>query len=328
MPRKALLIGIDDYPKKWALPSCVHDCDELEKVLTNNLDDSKSPNFAVTKLPNCKSSVVAENAIRDVFANVGQDVSLLYFSGHGYVDANNNGQILFPKNIQPGNTYIGLLMRDIMKIVSKSTVNNKIVILDCCHSGIIANNDDNVATLPNGCTILTACHPMEQAQATLSHSLFTHLLIQALNGEAADYMGHITIGGIYSYIDRSMGWQGQRPIFKTNITSFVSLRDVTPKVGVNILKRGLHLFKNVDEMFQLDPSFEDTNDPKIEHKYVEPYANEENVANFKILQKLQSIGFVEPVDEEFMYFAAMNSKKCRLTEIGKYYWKLDNNNML
>jgi hypothetical protein len=41
-----------------------------------------------------------------------------------------------------------------------------------------------------------------------------------------------------------------------------------------------------------------------------------------VLQKLQSIGFVKPVDEEFMYFAAMKSKTCILTELGKYYWRL------
>ena len=45
---------------------------------------------------------------------------------------------------------------------------------------------------------------------------------------------------------------------------------------------------------------------------------------FKLLQKLQSIGFVKPIDEEFMYFAAMHSTGCKLTELGKYYWRLVN----
>ena len=60
----------------------------------------------------------------------------------------------------------------------------------------------------------------------------------------------------------------------------------------------------------------------IEHKIIKPYACPHNVAKFKLLQKLHSIGFVEPVNEEHMYFAAMKSKQCRLTEVGKYYWRL------
>lgn len=55
-----------------------------------------------------------------------------------------------------------------------------------------------------------------------------------------------------------------------------------------------------------------------------PYANVNNVRKFKLLQKLQSIGFVKPINEEFMYFAAMHSTGCQLTELGKYYWRLVN----
>ena len=51
-------------------------------------------------------------------------------------------------------------------------------------------------------------------------------------------------------------------------------------------------------------------------------SDEENVKIFKVLQKLQSVGLVEPVDEEFMYFAAMNSKSCKLTAVGRQYWRL------
>ena len=42
----------------------------------------------------------------------------------------------------------------------------------------------------------------------------------------------------------------------------------------------------------------------------------------KTLQALARIGFVEPVGEEHMYYAAMNSKPCKLTLLGTYYWLL------
>ena len=329
MARKALLIGVDNYPGKWALPSCVNDCDKLANILANNINPdgkSESPNFDVIKLTDCRSAEEAEQAIRDVFEFVGQDVSLFYFSGHGYVDANNNGQILFPKNMKSGNTVKGLLMKDIMDIVTLSKVNNKIVILDCCHSGKISNDNihSNMATLPDGCTILSACHPKQTAKASIFNSEFTYLLIQALSGEAADYLGNITVGGVYSYIDKSMGWYGQRPIFKTNITSFIPLRIVKPAIELATMQEGLLLFGGADESIKLDPSYEYTTYEDQE----EALKSNPKVKAFKTLQKLESIGFVVPVDEEHMYWAAMKKKSCRLTKIGQYYWKLENDRRL
>lgn len=62
----------------------------------------------------------------------------------------------------------------------------------------------------------------------------------------------------------------------------------------------------------LNPTFE----------FTESKAIKENVAAFKDLQKYESVGLVVPVGEEHMYFAAMNSKACKLTAMGYQYWKL------
>ena len=74
--------------------------------------------------------------------------------------------------------------------------------------------------------------------------------------------------------------------------------------------------------------------PEAEHKlnpsyeYTEKTATEDNVKIFKDLQKFQSVGLVVPVDEEFMYYAALNSKSCRLTALGYQYWRLVNEKKL
>ena len=72
----------------------------------------------------------------------------------------------------------------------------------------------------------------------------------------------------------------------------------------------------------LDPSFEFTNSAANRTNLVEPYAKQENVDIMKKLQELESIGFVEPIGEKHMYFAAMHSKACKLTDLGMYYWLL------
>lgn len=148
------------------------------------------------------------------------------------------------------------------------------------------------------------------------------MLLNAISGGAADLRGHITPGSVYAYIDQALGSWDQRPVFKTNITRFTSLRTVQPAISIETLRKIINYFPTPREEYRLDPSYEDTNAEVVEHKVIEPYADPNNVKVFKDLQKLESIGLVIPVGEEHMYFAAMNSKSCKLTALGYHYWRL------
>ena len=75
-------------------------------------------------------------------------------------------------------------------------------------------------------------------------------------------------------------------------------------------------FKSPEDEFPLDPTYE----------FTEPSAIQEHVAIMKDLQKFHSVGLVVPVGEDYMYFAAKNSKSCRLTAIGYQYWRLVHEN--
>ena len=139
---------------------------------------------------------------------------------------------------------------------------------------------------------------------------------------AADIGGNITPASLYSFVDQSLcAWQ-QRPVFKTNISRFLPLRTIQAKVPKNILRKLSTYFKNPTDEFKLDPSYEYTNAPEIEHKVIEPYADTEHVSVFKELQLFESVGLIEPVGTEHMYFAAMEDKSCKLTALGLHYWKL------
>ena len=322
--KKALLIGINSYPAGNELKGCIEDINHVKVAIERNGDGS--PNFDVMMLPNVQTSDEVMENIQRLFSGDGE-ASLLYFSGHGYVN-DTGAEIVMPQNtVTRGQYYMGIQMRTIMDVVNKSKVRNKIVILDCCHSGNMGKYklEDSSSHLQSGVSILTACRDDEYAEEMDGHGVFTELLCTALKGGAADYCGNITIGGVYSYIDRSLGAWQQRPVFKTNVTEFAPLKRVEPQVPLSTIRELINLFSNPNEVLPLDPSFEDTNDPTIMHEYKEPYANKDNVVKFKILQKLQSIGFVKPVDATFMYFAAMESKGCKLTELGRYYWRLVRN---
>ncbi len=154
------------------------------------------------------------------------------------------------------------------------------------------------------------------------HGVFTELLIQGLSGGASDISGNITPASLYSFIDQSLGAWQQRPVFKTNVSQLLPIRSLNAKVPKATLRKISKYFKTPSDEFYLDPSYEFTNDPKIEHKVIEPFANEEHVETFKDLQLFESVGLVEPVDADHMYFAAMENKSCKLTALGLHYWRL------
>lgn len=311
MAKKALLIGIDKYPEGYELSSCVNDVKCMSQSLRFNGDDQKSKNFDILIKKDIQDSQRALAYIEKLFAG-DDEMALFYFSGHGSCSSI-GAEIVFPNDLKSRTCYNGIQMDTLLKIVNGSNIKNKIIILDCCYSGAMANTlSPSSAVIRNGVSILTACRDSEMAVEGDDNGLFTQVLLQALDGGAADFSGNITVGGIYAYIDRSFGAWEQRPIFKTNVTEFAPIKTVKPRVSNEEMRELTSLFNNVDDLFKLDPSYE----------FTDPQAIQAHVELFQKLQKLQSIGFVEPVGEQFMYFAAMNSKACKLTTLGRYYWHL------
>jgi len=248
------------------------------------------------------------------------DTVLLYFSGHGFLNEL-GGYLVTPDHKSYDE---GISMDEVLILANQSKSKDKIIILDCCHSGSFGSPTigRGASQLDEGVSILTASRNDEPSMEINGHGVFTNLLLAALQGGAADLRGHISPGGVYAYIDQALGAWEQRPVFKTNVTRFTSLRTINPQVPLDTLRKIVDYFPSAQDEFKLDPSYEDTNAKTVEHNVIEPYAKDENVAAFKALQKLQSVGLVVPVDSEYMYFAAMESKACKLTSLGFHYWRL------
>ena len=153
--------------------------------------------------------------------------------------------------------------------------------------------------------------------------VFTNLLIDALEGAAANLVGHITPGSVYAHIDQSLGpWGGQRPVFKTNVQSFVSLRKAVPPIDLHDLLSLATHFPSDDYILPLDPSFEpersaaDSTNPDI------PPPDPTNVTTFAVLQNYVRVNLVRPVGTRHMWHAAMQSTACELTVLGQHYRRL------
>ena len=315
--RKALVVGIDEYPT-CPLHGCCNDSDAIKDLLSNH--GNGDPNFSVWKKDNITTKGELRGLIEKCFEG-DADVALFYYSGHGHIDSV-GGYLVTPDFSEYD---YGVSLQEILTIANNSKCKERIIILDSCYSGFMGSIDtagQNTANINEGVTIMTASRNNQTSMEVNGHGVFTALLMEALKGGAADVTGHISIAGVYAFIDKALGPWEQRPIFKTNVTRFTSLREVKPQVDISILRKIGTYFETENFRYRLDPSFEPTNRTEEVHKVVEPYANEEHTVIFSDLQKLEGIGLVVPVGEEHMYFAAMNSKACELTAVGKQYWRL------
>lgn len=314
--RKALVVGINNYPGS-PLRGCINDASAISSILETH--GNGSPNFDVRLATDVQTKAELKGMIDELFRGDG-DISLLYFSGHGALT--DLGGYLVTPDYQRYDE--GISMQDILSYSNESKVKDKIIILDCCHSGAMGatGRELPLSHLKEGTSILTASKSDEASMEVNGHGIFTNLLINSLQGGAADLRGHISPGGIYAYIDQALGAWDQRPVFKTNVTRFTSLRTIQPQVPIEILRKIVEYFPKPQDDYKLDPSYEDTNTKEVVHELKEPYAKKENVMIFKDLQKLQSVGLVVPVDVSHMYFAAMESKACKLTSLGYHYWRL------
>ncbi len=317
--KKALVVGINNYPSA-PLHGCIRDATEFAELISTNGD--QSANFNVLLKTDVMRKSTLRELIRDLFSG-RNDTALFYFSGHGYM--NEVGTYLLTPDHRKYDE--GISMQDILSLANSSASTNKIIILDCCHSGAItapAFSHNISGHINEGITILTASKQNEVAMEVSGKGVFTNLLLEGLKGGAANINGHITPGSIYSYIDQALGPWEQRPVFKTNVSGFTSLRNVTPMIANDALKRITAYFPSPTQLHQLDSSYEYTNDPEIKHLCKAPFSEAHNVTVFNDLQKMCRVGLVEPVGEEHMYWAAMNGKACQLTRLGLHYWRLVN----
>ena len=327
--KKALVVGINNYGNPCNnLSCCVNDANDIARLLEFNDDGSR--NLSVIRI--LDEEATYDNIMKnlDLVFKEDTDIGVFYFSGHGYDDKYDGRICTYDYN----KCHMGIKFRDLIETIEKSKCKNKIVILDCCHSGKIGNftmiGDNTI--LCRGTTILTACNTSECSIEYDGHGLFTKLLIEALLGGASDIFGRVTPGSIYSYIDSSLGSFDQRPLFKSHVETFVTLRNAKQKMTITEMRFLINLFDNVNFKFQLDSSYEPKNFPgskEIGEKDLrEPYYNPINGEKFAILQKAVSNALVKPTVQKHMFYAALYSDTCELTETGKHYWWLVNNKVI
>ncbi len=314
--RIALIVGINYYEHGGSLYGCVDDAHAVQAVLARHGDGSVNFDckmFTGTGPTDRVERSLLKDNVEELF-KAQADIALFYFAGHGHIEA--TGGYLLATDSCRGDE--GLSLSEVLALANKSPARNKIIILDSCHSGIAGTPPvaGELASLSEGLTILTASAADQYATEENGRGVFTTLFVDALHGGAANLTGDITPGSIYAHVDQSLGAWEQRPIFKTNVRQFVSLRKVNPPISLDDLRRITEFFPQRGFEYKLDPTFE----PELKGRDPDmPPPDPENTRKFALLQRYNRLNLVAPVDAPHMWHAAMQSKSCKLTVLGEHY---------
>ena len=317
--RIALIVGINHYDHGGSLFGCVNDAHAVKSILERH--DGGAVNFDCKLMTGTDPTKnVTRSELKDQIEQLfkaDSEVALFYFAGHGHIEA--SGGYLLASDSSRGDE--GVSLNEILVFANQSPAKNKIIVLDSCHSGIAGTPPapGELATLSEGLTVLTASTQDQYASEENGRGVFTSLFVDALSGSSANLTGDITPGSVYAHIDQSLGAWEQRPVFKTNVKQFISLRKSTPAIPIDDLRKIAQLFPKPGYVFELDPTFE----PEIKGRDEGmPPPDQENTIVFAILQKFNRLNLLVPNEAPHMWNAAMESKSCSLTALGEHYRRL------
>jgi uncharacterized caspase-like protein len=238
-------------------------------------------------------------------------MALFYFAGHA-LPRPGDVELASQESQTRGS---GFSMADFLSRARESEVSDIIVILDCCYAGAagrVPQVGGDLALVRTGITILSACRADQEAVEDNGRGLFSNRLCAALEGAAADVLGNVNVASVYAYLSESFGAFDQRPTLLTSTSRSQELRRCAPAVPREELQQLPRLFNTATTELPLSPAYEPSKKPK----------DAEKEQDFKILQKCRDAKLLEPVGEQHLYFAAVKSKRCRLTPLGRHYWTM------
>ncbi len=216
MPRRlALVVATYSYRDEelQQLLAPGHDAEDLAAVLRN----PEIAGFDVTVKLNEPHHVVGRAIGEFYHRRRRDDLTLLYFTGHGLKDDQGRLYLAMTDTRRDQLLFTGLSASQVNEAMESSASRQNLLILDCCYSGAFpagtkAKGDSQVHTLHRfegrGRAVLTASDAIQysfegnKVTGEGSGSVFTRFLVEGLtSGEAdLDGDGNIALDELYAYV--------------------------------------------------------------------------------------------------------------------------------
>ncbi len=238
MSRDALVVGVNTYQ---SLPSLKAPARDAEAIAQRLYTDGE---FRVHRLPEViqdgkpqigqKTQVTLrelETALINLFKPKGSSIpqtAIFYFSGHGIQrDAGIQEGYLALSDSNPDQGFYGLSLFWLRRLLQESPVRQRIIWLDCCHSGEFLNflEADPGAHPGTDRLFMAASREFETAYESLEsqYSVFTEALLTGLDPHRLE-SGIVTNHALTDWVNYSLKGEIQQPLFESSGSEIILTR--------------------------------------------------------------------------------------------------------
>ncbi|WP_448560568.1 nSTAND1 domain-containing NTPase [Trichothermofontia sp.] len=226
MSRDAVVVGINRYqylsnlqaPARdaEAIAQCLHTYGDFRVNRLPEVIDQQRPKVGVTT-PVTRQEL--ETALIQLFKPKGKHIphtALFYYSGHGLQkDAGIQEGYLATSDANPSQGMYGLSLFWLRRLLQESPVRQRIVLLDCCHSGELLNflEADPGATAGTDRLFMAASREYEAAYESLegAYSVFTQAVLTGLDPQRH---GTVTNYALTNWVSHALKGELQQPLFE------------------------------------------------------------------------------------------------------------------
>lgn len=236
--RRALLIGINKYKYMRHLDYCANDMKVLKEKLVKFGGYSEKLVTLFTDIDRPPESIASSTLLIELdqfLESAGPgDTVLIAFSGHGACDENGQNYWMPCNGYRKMIAETALSMARVEDLLRTCKARQKILILDCCHSGsekaetTTHDFDPDKLAPGKGIVRLFSCSRKQYSVESPEHQrgVFSHFLSEALEGKADETEGgnrdgHVTVTEAYDYVHKHV-----KEWVKTNRGL-----DQTPQIG-------------------------------------------------------------------------------------------------
>ncbi|MBD2055012.1 caspase family protein [Oculatella sp. FACHB-28] len=238
MSRDALVVGVNTYQYLSGLQAPARDAEAIAQQLHTQGE------FRIHRLPEIISSGQPqvglktpvtlrdlETALVNLFKPKGSNVphtALFYFSGHGIQrEAGIQEGYLAPSDSNPDVGFYGLSLFWLRRLLQESPVRQRIILLDCCHSGEFLNflEADPGARPGTDRLFMAASREYESAYESLDspYSVFTQALLTGLDPQRSE-TGIITNHSLTTWVNDALKGELQQPLFENSGSEIILTR--------------------------------------------------------------------------------------------------------